>query len=133
MKTKFDEIMDAFAARTGLAGLAPDAEGLYRFVVDGMELAVSALPDGRIVSLAEVGDVPPEGREQFYRTLLGAMFRLQGTNGAIFTVDEATDRVFLRRVDAAAPDLDTLVVRLDGFVGVLSGWRQRVADFRPGA
>ena len=131
--TDLQAYVDAFAAAAGLERIEPDADGFYHLVADDdMPVSVGPVADGGIVLLAEIGDVPSEGRDQFYRLLLEAMYGLRETKGATFQVVRNAEKVILRQiVSAARGDSEALADRLDAFADLQSEWRRRIADFRP--
>ena len=126
------EIMEAFAAETGLAGLAADGNGIYALSID--EMTVSFAEDreaGRLVTFAVVGDPPAEGREGFYQLLLETMYRGEATGGATFSMLPDAGQICLQRFDAlASMDLAGFKAMLESFVNVLEDWKKSLADFR---
>ena len=126
------EIMEAFAAEAGLQGVAADGDGAYALSID--EMVVSFAEDreaGRLVTFAEVGAPPAEGRERFYRLLLEAMYRGEATGGATFSVPPDSDLICLQRFDSLeSMDLVGFKAMLESFVNVLEDWRKALADFR---
>lgn len=130
--TDLQTLVDAFAAETGLGQAEPDANGFYHFFNDDGQMSVGPAEDGGIVLLAEVGDVPPEGREQFYRLLLEAMYGLSETKGATFLVVRNTEKILLRQVVSAARAVsEPLADRLNAFADLQAEWSRRIADFTP--
>ena len=127
--------VNAFADETGLGPIEPDQNGFYHFIADeDMSVSVGATADGEIVLLTEVGDVPPEGREQFYQMLLEAMYGLRETRGATFQIVSNPEKVLLRQVvSAARAASEPLADRLNALADLQAEWRRRVADFRPPA
>ena len=127
------EIMEAFAARAGVTDFAPDEEGVYHFGFDDMRVTF-AEAGGRLLTLAEVGEVPPEGRERLYGVLLESMFLGGQTKGASFALDAETNLLYLQRFDALeALSHDGFRAMLEEFVHVLEDWRGIVSDFRDAA
>ena len=126
------EIMAAFAAEMGLEALAPDANGLFHIAVDEMTVSFAELADaGRLVTLAEVCEPPPEAQSRLYRMLMEAMHMGSATDGAMFSVAPDGETIFLQRFDAlAALDYEGFKAMLEKFVNVLEEWRQVVAAFR---
>ena len=125
------EIMEAFAAEAGLKDIAADGDGIYLLSIDGM--LVSFAEDRaarRLVTFAEVGALPAEGRERLYRLLLEAMYRGGTTGGATFSVPPDSDMICLQRFDGLENmNLAGFKAMLESFVNILEGWRQALADF----
>lgn len=124
------DIMEAFAAEVGVTEVAPDDAGVYHLEFDGMGVSF-ATADDRLVTWAEVGEIPSEGCERLYRALLEAMLLGSLTKGASFAVDSETDRIFLQRLDAlAALSPEGFRKMIETFVNVLETWRKVVSDFQ---
>ena len=126
------EIMSAFGSEAGLPGLEADGNGIYTIGID--EMVVSFAEDrqaGRLVTFAEVGAPPPEGRERFYRLLLETMYRGTATDGATFCMPPEGDAICLQRFDPLETlDLAGFKAILESFANVLEDWRKSLADFR---
>lgn len=124
------ELMEAFAAEAGATGVEPDDAGAYHLGIDDMSVSFAAA-DGRLVTWAEVGEIPPAGRERLYLTLLESAFLGAMTGGGAFSVDADTGRIFFQRLDALdALSLEGFKTMLETFVNILEDWRKIVADFR---
>lgn len=129
----FTELMQAFGAKVGLEGLAPDGDDTCRIDVDGMSISfMEHRESGTVVTWAEVSEPPPEGVSVLYRVLMESMFMGQATGGSTFSVEPETGKIFLHRVDPLqAFDLDSFCSMLERFVNVLEQWRKLIVDFRP--
>lgn len=129
---EYGELMADFVGKLGLDGAEPDAEGAWHFEFDGMSVSFLEVAEtGELLTWADVGEPPPEGRERLYRTLLGAMFMGEGTLGASFSIARDDGRICLHRVDLLAGlDFDRFMANLERFVNVLEEWRGILADFR---
>lgn len=126
------EIMAAFAAESGIESLEADENGAYHLSIDEMSVSFMENPETmRLVTWAEVCDVPPEGRERLYRVMMEAMFMGSATGGAMFSVEPGGETIFLQRVDSlAVMDFAGFKMMLELFVNVLEEWRKLVSDFR---
>lgn len=129
---EYFQLIAGLADEIGLPGLKPDADGVCSLSVDGVELMLAEKPDtGDLVLMAEAGDVPQDGRDQFFRKLLEEMGDGERTNGAVYSVEPETKKVFLHQTAKLllldAPKLATL---LSAFVDVLQRARSFTLDFR---
>lgn len=110
-----------------------DDDGVCRLMVGG-DLPVTILPleeAGHLLISAKLGEEPVEGREQFYRTLLQAMFMFEVTAGATFSLDSETGEIlFARQEPLAVLDAETFVARLKAFAALAREWRLRLLEFR---
>lgn len=126
---RFEELIRAFVAETGIDAEIPAGLDECCFTIDGMEVFLQQ-PEGTtsLITSAEVGEFPTEGREASYRLLLESMFKDERSGGAIFSLEPGTDRVWVHRRDSLS-DLDQQGFRemLGRFVDGLEGWR-RIAE-----
>ena len=132
---EFDELMKGFAAKAGVTNFAPDADGVYQVEIDDMGVAFAEVAETRqLLTWADVGEPPPDGRERLYSVLLEATNLGKATGGATFSLDPETGRVRLFRLDPLPfLDQETFVATLEKFVNVLERWRKVVADFSDSA
>lgn len=126
------ELMDQFAAALEIEDSKPDADGAYHFEIDGMPVSLLEVAEtGELLTWADVGELPSEGRERFCMELMKAMFMGEGTGGATFSIARDSGRLCLHRVDAlAALDFDSFRTKFERFVNILEEWRTMLADFR---
>lgn len=129
---EFTELMRKFAEKVGIADLPVSEDGVCRVEIDGMNVSFIEVPETRqLVTWAEVGEPPPEGRERLYRVLMESMYMGKATGGSTFSIDSETGLVHLFRLDPLPLlDLDTFTPMLERFVNVLEEWRKIVADYR---
>ena len=126
-----EELMGGLAEIVGCGAIVPDENGVYRLDIDDMLVSFAEQKaTGELLTMAEVGVPPPEGRERLYRALLEAAFLGEGTGGAAFSVDPESESVCLHRADRLADmDLERFRSGIERFVNVLESWRNLLADF----
>ena len=126
------EIMAAFGAEIGIADLSADEDGVYAVDIDGMIVSFAEDREGgRLVTFAEIGEPPQEGREHIYRLLLETMHQGGETGGATFTVSPDSGTVCLRRSDPLESMTPAgFATMLEAFVNALEDWREAIVDFR---
>ena len=129
---EFSDLMKEFGAKVGIPDLRPGADGVCSLSVDGLELVLAEKPDtDELVLMAEVGDIPQEGRDQFFRKLLEEMDGSEQTNGAVYSVEPKTKKVFLHQTARLLLlDAEKLMTMLPAFAEVLRRARSFAADFR---
>ena len=129
---EFKEIINGFAQKFGIEGLAPNDEGSVKLEIDGM--AVELLHDadaGNVLICAEIGEPPPEGEIHFAEMLLRANFLFQGTGGATFAQNpESKAYALIRPFALASLDVEDFCTHVGEFADGLERWRQILADFR---
>ena len=130
---QFDELMAVFAEKVGLAGLGPDGDGAYHINVDDMVVSFGEnRTSEEVLMLAEVGQPPPEGREQLFRKLLQAMKPGGAMDGLVFSCGERDDVILMhRRMSLPLLDAEGFMTGVETFVNQLELWRRLLADFRP--
>ena len=129
---EFKELIGQFAAELGITDAVADETGIFHFAIDDMTVSFEADDEtGRMATSAKVGELPPEGREQLYRMMLEAMFRGEGTDGALLSIAHDSDTIYLHRIDSLADlDLDRFMAMLERFVNALEEWSKLLVDFR---
>lgn len=95
------EIMERFAGECAAGEAIAEADGSYAFDIDETRVTFSATEDGAVLlTRAEVGLLPFDGREKFCRTLLES----SGFDNVSFALRPGGGVLFLQRAD----DLDGL-------------------------
>lgn len=128
---EFDELMKGFAGQIGVPDLAPTEDGTCQVDIDGMVVNFVEVPETRqLVTWAEVGEPPPEGRERLYKALMEAMYMGQATGGSTFALSPQSERIQLFRLDPLTLlDLEAFLAMLEKFVNVLEQWRKLLGEF----
>ena len=85
---------------------------------------------GEILMYANLGDVPPEGREDFYRILLEANNLFQGTGGATLGLEKGTGLVRLQLRENSGIFANHAEEQVGAFVETALTWKKIIADFR---
>lgn len=128
---EFKELMGQFAATVGITDASADEMGAFHFAIDDMTVSLEADEmSGEMVTYAQVGELPPEGREHLYRLMMESMFRGEGTDGATLSIAHDSDTVYLHRIDPLAVlDIEKFKSNLERFVNALEAWRNQLVDF----
>lgn len=131
---ELNELMTGFAAESGIDGLVPDGDGIYHLGVDDMVISVAGSEGGgEVALLGELGELPPEGAEEFYRSMMEAMYQGKATGGAVFSLERASRRLCVhQREELARLDSVKFKSLLEKFADTVEEWRQKLLDFRPG-
>ena len=132
-----EALMREYAEEAGHKPFVADGNGAFNLEIDSMSVSFEETDDGHIVLQGPVGGLPPAvsaGRERLYRALLEAMFRGKASGGAVFSVDHASDTVYLHRIEhSLALDYIGFKAFVESFINVLAQWRTLLADYRPDA
>ena len=122
------ELMGSFAAGVGLGEAEPDDAGGYTLVIDDMTVSFLELSETQeLMTVSRVGELPDEGAEHVYRLLMEAMFRDDGSGGAIFSLEPGSKRIWVHRRDSLATMDDSgFRSMLERFVNGMEEWRRLV-------
>jgi len=104
-----------------------DGAGKVRILVQ------DAPPYDLVLFSADLGELPPEGREALFQSMLEANHLFSGTAGATLSLDAATGRFALQGYvtrDLLADNTDAL---LFPFAEAALFWSRAIADYRPDA
>ena len=123
---EFNELIDSFAKRHGIADLVPEDDGIS-LDIDGIVVAVVAL-GGEVVLSAEIGEPPVEGRAEFTDVMLEASME----SVAFFAKSAQTGKyMLLRRLNLLALDDASFDNAIESLVNTAEVWRKMLDDFRP--
>lgn len=99
---------------------------------DKVEILLQGIGEhGALLTCAELGEPPPEGRKRLYQTILEANDLFSGTAGATLSLNPQNGHVRLQRYD----DIDTLAriglaKALIAFSDTAAAWKRLITDFR---
>lgn len=85
---------------------------------------------GEVLMYADLGDVPPDGREDFYRTLLEANNLFQGTAGATLGLEQGTGLIRLQMRENSSIFANHAEEHVGSFVETALAWKKIVVDYR---
>lgn len=129
---EFDELIDGFAAKYGIEGLAAkDGTAVLRF--DDVSAAFICDESGASVTVAaEIGEPPPCGDSgRFGNLLLQANHLFRGTGGATLSRDpESGAYCIARRLPLASLSLDEFSAHVAKIVSQAETWRDAMETFR---
>lgn len=130
---KLDEIMKAFGEKIGVADLSPDEDGVYHLELDERPVSIMEIVEcDQAVVWTNIGDLPSEGLEAFYRQVMAAMSPAGDADGSVLSIKPESNVLCLHRVeDLRTLDLVSFVADLEKFADMLDRWTVRLADFRP--
>ena len=106
------------------AGDADDDAGSVNIMISNVE------ERGEILLYADLGIVPPEGREDFYRTLLEANNLFQGTAGATLSLENGTGLIRLQMRENSSVFANNAEEHVGIFVDTALTWKKIVVDYR---
>ena len=123
---EFNELIDAFAKRHGIADLVPEDDGVS-LDIDGIVVAIVAV-GGEVVLTAEIGEPPVEGRAEFSDALLEASLE----SVSFFAKSAQSGKyVLLRRLNLLVLDDAAFDTAIESLVNTAEVWRKMLNDFRP--
>ena len=80
---------------------------------------------------ADLGEVPPEGREKLFQTMLEANNMFSGTVGSVFALDAASGSARLQRYVPGDELANNVMGTLEAFIETALTWSRMIADYRP--
>ena len=149
----YEELVEKFAARYGIDGLAAE-NGVAAMVIDGVKVELISDEEARCaVIYAEIGYPPPDADGRFGAMMLKANHLFLGTNGGTLCQNPETDAYAIMRpvpldqlegVEAFGAILEETLAQAEHWRQILGGMREaenalesRAADesatFVPGA
>ena len=128
---EFKELIAAFAAKNGIAGL-DGADGVAELEVDGIRVELLEDPHARsLIACAEIGLPPPDANGAFGAMMLKANFLLRATDGATLCENpESGAYSMVRPFPLALADVDSLCSGLESLVNQTENWRRALVGLR---
>ena len=80
---------------------------------------------------ADLGEVPPEGREKLFQTMLEANNMFSGTVGSTLALDAASGRARLQRYLPGDDLANNVMGALEPFIETALTWSRMITDYRP--
>lgn len=80
---------------------------------------------------ADLGEVPPEGREKLFQTMLEANNMFSGTVGSTLALDAASGRARLQRYLPGDDLANNVIGVLEPFIETALLWSRMITDYRP--
>ena len=127
----FHELLAAFAAQYGIAGL-DGADGAAELDVDGLRVELLDDPQTQsVLACVEIGFPPPDTDGTFGGLMLKANFLLRATEGATLCQNPETGSYALvRPFPLALTDTESLGAGLESLVNQAENWRKVLAGLR---
>ena len=125
----FEDLIGALSRTLGVE--IEDAGGAAAVEIDG---TVVVLQDaGKMLLMrAEIGEFPPDGKEDLLRSAMEANFLYQGTGGATLAVNPADGHLHIQKYNwLERLDANMAFDMLERFADTIAAWRKVLADFRP--
>ncbi len=125
----FATLLETLSQRLGIP--LEDAGGASALAIDGIPVILQGAAD-LLLLLAEIGDLPEDGRESLLTTVLEANHLYGGTGGGTLALEPGVPRLLLQKytwLDRLDPDTaPDLIAR---FAATASSWRRLLADYSP--
>ena len=84
-----------------------------------------------VLMSADLGEVPPEGREKLFQTMLEANNMFSGTVGSTLALDAASGKARLQRYMPGDDLANNVMGILESFIETALFWSRMIADYRP--
>lgn len=123
---EFKELVESFATRHNIPGLAVEDDGMS-LDIDGIVVMAVAVGD-EVTIAAEIGEPPVEGKAEFTDALLEANME----SVSFFAKSMQTGKYMLmRRANMMSLDSETFDKAIETTVNTAEVWRKMLSDFRP--
>lgn len=126
-----EDLIAAFAERTGTPGLALDEDGVARMSVDD-EIDIALIHYAHFQGLVAASPMPPEvrGDDVVLRALLRANMSWSETKGGTFgMMPQGNVPVLCRLIPFVSMDAEALGVHLAEFIGLVREWHAEIYTY----
>ena len=132
--TAFQALVAELGQSLGMAGMSAGEDGYIGLTIDKLDVHLQyESEEDTVVLFCRLQEVDPDRRDVIYGMLLAANVLWQGANGATFSADYDTGRVFLAdRRSRTALDVDSLSTWIERFVDTAGYWHGRIAAANEG-
>ena len=132
----FEDIVSVIEQAFGLALKIVQDTTVFEVASDDgdtkVRVLLQAASEHKFVLLsADLGEVPPEGRERLFQTMLEANNLFEGTSGATLALDHGTGRFRLQMYESPDALANDAKAKIDSFIETALFWSRMIADFRP--
>lgn len=130
------EPVSILCEEVGLPQMPPDERGVYRLVIDGQEIRVSALLNGRVVLLGVIGNATDlaEDRRESRQQLLSGCLTLQmvrfgklGTEQALTLEPETGELVLWQSLEGPGVSIPMFLSAAESLLNELEFWKNWLA------
>lgn len=132
--TAFQALVAELGQSLGMADMSAGEDGYIGLTIDKLDVHLQyEAEEDTVVLFCRLQEVDPDRRDVVYGMLLAANVLWMGANGATFSVDPDTGRVFLAdRRARAALDVDALSAWIERFVDTAGYWHARIETANAG-
>lgn len=132
----FEDIVSVIEQAFGLALKIVQDTTVFEVASDDgdtkVRVLLQAASEHKFVLLsADLGEVPPEGRERLFQTMLEANNMFSGAVGSTLSLDAASMRARLQRYLPCDDLANNVMEILDPFIETALVWSRLIADYRP--
>ncbi|HEY1053447.1 MAG TPA: type III secretion system chaperone [Prosthecobacter sp.] len=132
MSDALQEHVSILCEEVGLPAAAPDARGVYHIEIEGLEVRVSTLNNGRVILLGVIGraDAVAERRQESRQTLMMGCLALQAVRfgklgtSEVLTLEPETDELVLwRSFDGPGMSVPAFLAGAEALLNELEFWK----------
>lgn len=130
----FQALIAELGQSLGVAGLSAGEDGYLGLTIDKIDVHIQyEAEDDIVVLFCRLQEVDPDRRDAIYSMLLAANVFWQGAQGATFSADYDTGRVFLAdRRPRTLLAVDSLAVWIERFADTAAYWHARIETANDG-
>ena len=132
--TAFQALVAELGQSLGMAGMAAGEDGYIGLTIDKLDVHLQyEAEEDTVVLFCRLQEADPDRRDVVYGMLLAANVLWQGANGATFSADPDTGRVFMAdRRARAALDVESLSAWIERFADTAGYWHARIETANAG-
>lgn len=131
MRDQFAELLSEFGKEIGIPDLTFDENGTCSLIFDDVVVNIEKnTDDEKIFLYSNLGTIPPQQREAFYKKLLEANAFFKGTGGGTLAVDEHSNIVlFLYQVPVKSLDHGAFSKTMENYINIVEYWTEQVVKY----
>ena len=123
----FGELVEGLGAKLGVE--IEDAGGAVALEIDGEAVILQQANDDLVLVHADLGEIPPDRRDEFASAALEANFLYTGTGGATLAVNPANAHLHLQKYNwLGRLDVEKAIDMLSRFAETAAAWRRIASD-----
>lgn len=131
-RAHLEAMVEQLGRELEISGLALDEHGYACLFFDETAVNLEVDENGLLFLYTNIGTIPKQDREGFYRILLEANYFFQSTGGATIGIDEAEGIVLLiMQTRSQALEYEDFRQMLENFINITDTWTRRLSEFMP--
>jgi hypothetical protein len=134
IREQMQVLLKDLGVTVGVPDLEFDENGYCVVYLDEIQINMElGEEDESLFFYTHVGEVPEDGRPEFYEMLLDANWFYKGTAGATLGIDKDSSVVsIIYRASTTELDTEKFQKIIENFANLSENWMSRITEFKPG-